>query len=170
MKKKIIIIFIVLIAIFFAYYISHGSRFQKTSIFENKAGKANDTSDNTDTTDQNDNGENGTSYVAPNIEVKPTDCDKDCSRFKKDNEKEYCQEICGTTTFFEDAAEEGGSEDDCADEKGIQKDYCLKDIAVGNKDFKTCEEIKDANIKKSCTNRITEDLLEEQNSFHEPID
>ncbi|MFA6048191.1 MAG: hypothetical protein WCV59_04825 [Parcubacteria group bacterium] len=162
MKKKIIIIFIILVAIFFAYYISKGSRFQKTNIFENKAGKADDNSNNTNTTDQDNNGGSGTSYVAPNIEVKPADCDKDCSRFTKDNEKEYCQEICGTTTFFEDAAEEGGSSDDCADEKGIQKDYCLKDIAVGNKDQKICDQIQDANIKKTCKNRIMEDILEEQ--------
>ncbi|HRZ95251.1 MAG TPA: hypothetical protein P5262_01645 [Candidatus Moranbacteria bacterium] len=111
-----------------------------------------------------DSENNGQETVAPKVEFAPKDCDNNCSRFKKDSEKEYCQEICGTKTFFEDAEEEGGSSGDCASEKGVQKDYCLKDIAVGNKDYKTCNEIKDANIKKSCQNRITEDILESQPS------
>ena len=99
---------------------------------------------------------------APDITVAPKDCDNDCSKFKKDSEKEYCQEICGTTTYFEDADDEGGDASDCSDEKGVQKDYCLKDIAVGNKDFKACDEISDASIKKACKNRISEDIIESQ--------
>lgn len=164
MKKKTIIVLIILAVILFGFYISKGSRFQKTNIFENKPNEASDNSKNISTDDStNQGGNENDNAIAPNIEVKPADCDKDCSRFKKDNEKEYCQEICGTTSYFEDAEEEGGSSDDCNDEKGVQKDYCLKDIAVGNNDFKACEEISDKNIKKSCQNRITEDILEKQN-------
>lgn len=162
MKKKIIIVFIILVAALSAYYIFQESRFKKTSIFENKAEKTSDNSDNTSATDQNNAQENSATTVAPNIEVKPADCDQDCSGFKNDNEKEYCQEICGTKTYFEDASDSGGSSDDCTNEKGIQKDYCLKDIAVGNKDFKTCDQISDAQIKKTCKDRITEDILESQ--------
>jgi|WetSurMetagenome_2_1015567.scaffolds.fasta_scaffold50553_3 hypothetical protein len=121
---------------------------------------------NQDTGQENskNSGQEEKNTVAPKIEVTPKDCDNDCSKFKKENEKEYCQEICGTKTYFEDASDSGGSSDDCTSEKGVQKDYCLKDIAVGNKDFKACEEIADANIKKSCKSRITEDLIESQNA------
>ena len=163
MKKKIIIIFVVLAATFFCYYILQGSRFRKTVTFETKKGQPTDNPKNTPDNNAAQSGEDS-AEIAPSIEVQPADCDKDCTRFAKKNEKEYCQEICGTKTFFEDAEESGGSSDDCASEKGIQKDYCLKDIAVGNKDYKTCNEIKDANIKKSCQNRITEDILESQPS------
>lgn len=162
MKKKILIIFAVLVVIIFGFYILKGDRFQKTNIFENKEKDLGNNSDENNIADGSNGEENIQSYVAPDIEIKSADCDNNCQKFNKDNEKEYCQIICGMDTFFEDGAEEGGSPEDCDEEKGVQKDYCLKDIAVGNKDAKTCEQISDANIKKSCQNRMMEDLLEEQ--------
>ena len=91
MKKKIIIIFIVLAAISFAFYISKGSRFKKTNVFELKAGKTIDNSGNATeitNTEQNDNSDNSAGETAPNIEVKPADCDNDCANFTKDDDKE----------------------------------------------------------------------------------
>lgn len=163
MKKKIIIIISVIVVISFAVYILQGSRFKKTNIFQPiTTSKENNSSGNDNISSNDNNSDESVAQTAPNIEVKPADCDNDCKRFTKDDEKEYCQEICGTTSYFENAGDEGGSDEDCSDAKGIQKDYCLKDIAVGNKDFKICSEIKDVNIKKSCRNRLTEDMLESQ--------
>jgi len=159
MKKKIIIPLIVLAIIFFGLYIFQGSRFQKTNVLEFEIKKAGDNLKD----DVNNSGVGGNApEIAPDLEIKPADCDNNCLNFKKDNEKKYCQMVCGTETFFEDALDSGGSKEDCDEEKGIQKDYCLKDIAVGNKDFETCSEINDANMKKSCQNRIMEDIIEQQ--------
>lgn len=168
MKKKLLLAAIILVSgslIYFVYPILKNRYFESATreiINNNISSEKGMGIEDPNQENSENNGQEKKNTVAPNIEVSPKDCDNDCSKYKKSSEKEYCQEICGTKTFFEDAEESGGSSGDCASEKGIQKDYCLKDIAVGNKDFKTCNEISDKNIKKSCQNRITEDLLESQ--------
>lgn len=89
------------------------------------------------------------------ISVNPSDCDNECSNFKKDDELEYCKEICGLS-----ALEKTEKPDGCENKLGIQKDYCLKDLGIEKKDFKICEQISDNGIKKTCQNRITEDIME----------
>lgn len=145
-------------------YFNNGSRDNKSKIIENNFSDQEATSNknDSDARDANENNNSIEDAKAPVITVTPKDCDDECRRFKKNNELEYCQEICGTKTYFEDASEDGGDSSDCNDEKGIQKDYCLKDIAVGNKDFKICDEISDSEIKKTCKNRISEDIIENQ--------
>jgi hypothetical protein len=169
MKLKLILIIIIFVlAAYFGYPVAKNHFFKGTTkeiintIPESSKGDTNFNNQENSSNDTFSNNNTPADTVAPDIKVGPKDCDNDCSKFKKNNEKEYCQEICGTTTYFEDASDSGGSAEDCTSEKGIQKDYCLKDIATGNKDFKACNEISDENIKKSCKNRITEDLLEEQ--------
>jgi hypothetical protein len=172
MKSKIVLLFLAALAVLVVYlsYPVIKNRYFGSSareIIKNdpvKKSEENITSDSQSISDNDsENPQETKNTVAPQIDVAPKDCDNNCSSFKKDNEKEYCQEICGTKTYFEDASDSGGTSGDCASEKGIQKDYCLKDIAVGNKDFKACDEIADANIKKSCKSRITEDIIEAQN-------
>ncbi|MDO8529607.1 MAG: hypothetical protein Q7S18_02980 [bacterium] len=133
---------------------------ENKSADETPADKNSESNPDANVTDESKNSVEDTK--APIITITSKDCDNDCSKFTKDNEKEYCQEICGTKTYFEDANDSGGDSSDCGDEKGIQKDYCLKDIAVGNKDFKICDEISDSEIKKACKNRISEDIIESQ--------
>lgn len=89
----------------------------------------------------------------PNINA--TDCDNECQNFK-DNAKNltYCQEVCGLTPIKNDT--------DCANKTGLEKDYCLKDLGIAKKDFKLCDQIQDVGIKKTCQNRITEDIIENQ--------
>lgn len=89
------------------------------------------------------------------ISVNPPDCDNECSNFKKDDELEYCKEVCGLS-----ALEKTEKPDGCENKSGIQKDYCLKDLGIEKKDFKICEQISDSGIKKTCQNRITEDIME----------
>jgi hypothetical protein len=174
MKSKLVLLFFAVLAalvFYFSYSVLKNRYFRGVTREIIKDTSVQKSEDNINSENQNINGNDSESNqqetkntVAPKIEVAPKDCDNDCSRFKKSDEKEYCQEICGTETFFEDASDSGGSSNDCTSEKGVQKDYCLKDIAVGNKDFKACEEIADTNIKKSCKSRITEDLIESQNT------
>jgi hypothetical protein len=170
MKFKIflfILIIVLIILAYFAYPIVK-SRYFDSQPEDNTVGtiknelpnqsKENDDRESSDS-NSNDDSEN---TQAPDITVTSKDCDNECKKFEKDNELEYCQEICGITTYFEDSNDEGGETSECDDANGIQKDYCLKDIAVGNKDFNACEEIRDSNIKKACKNRISEDIMESQ--------
>jgi len=89
----------------------------------------------------------------PNI--KATDCDNSCQSFKNDVKNlTYCQEVCGLAPVKNDS--------DCGDKTELEKDYCLKDLGVAKKDFRLCDQIQDDGIKKTCQNRITEDVIEYQ--------
>lgn len=85
-------------------------------------------------------------------EITRDNCDAECEDFFG-ADLEYCQQVCGLKPVAENPT-------GCEDKSGIQKDYCLKDLAVSQKDFKVCDNISDANIKKTCHNRVTEDLLD----------
>lgn len=87
-------------------------------------------------------------------EITRDNCDSECEDFSG-ADLEYCQQVCGLKPLQENPT-------GCENKSGIQKDYCLKDLAVSKKDFKVCDEIADANVKKTCQNRVTEDILDEQ--------
>jgi hypothetical protein len=116
------------------------------------------------------------------ITIGPSDCDNECSKFKKEAELEYCRQVCGIETYYDysesddegqdESSDENGNDSndssgDCDDEKGLEKDYCLKDNAIDEGNFRMCDLISDAGIKKTCQNRITEDLLEQQQNQSE---
>jgi|GEM_PF-1120466 len=83
------------------------------------------------------------------------DCDNHCVRFKDNPDNlAYCQQVCGDADVTEK-----NSLVDCANLTGDQKDYCVKDYAVGKEDQSLCNQIVDAKIKKTCKNRINEDLM-----------
>ena len=104
-----------------------------------------------------------TEKVSPVKEVKgntlahitPEHCDNDCTAFKIDLKLyEYCQQACGISPVQKVTT--------CDDKKGLEKDYCLKDLAIGRTDISLCENIQDANIVQSCKNRIMQDIIENQ--------
>jgi hypothetical protein len=87
--------------------------------------------------------------------VTSKDCDKNCDKWKDNaDDLKYCQEVCGIIP-----ATQKGSKDECSSLEGLEKDYCLRDVAVSKTDIDICEEIKDARVKKVCKSRIVEDLL-----------
>ncbi len=87
--------------------------------------------------------------------INESDCENECENYKDNSEKLlYCREVCGLKKPKAPA-------DSCDDKTGLEKDYCLKDKAIGEQNFETCENISDAAIKKTCQNRIAEELLEE---------
>jgi hypothetical protein len=65
---------------------------------------------------------------------------------------EYCQQVCGISPIKEVSG--------CDGKSNLEKDYCLKDLAVSKKDASICKQIADANIELTCKNRITQDILE----------
>lgn len=82
-------------------------------------------------------------------------CDTDCRAFANDFRLlEYCQQVCGIIPIKKVL--------NCDDKSVLEKDYCLKDLAIIEKDSAQCGKIKDANIKLTCQNRIIQDILEGQ--------
>lgn len=173
MKKKALIIFLLVVLGAAAYWIWNKKYSSNSLTVIEKKGQSLDSAgeNNSVSTSEEKNlsGENSSSTIAPQINVTTQDCDDECSKFQKDDELEYCQQICGISDLYEqdyenpNATEEESSVD-CDKVSGIQKDYCLKDKAIEEEDFRICEEIKDTNIKKTCKNRLTEDWLDSQNS------
>jgi hypothetical protein len=98
-------------------------------------------------------GESSTENTNFYINVTPPDCTRECEPYKYDaKEFEYCQNVCG---FSSPTATE-----DCGNLSGLEKDYCIKDIAIKEKNLKKCNEIEDIKIKETCQNRIQEEFIE----------
>ncbi|MDD5396701.1 MAG: hypothetical protein PHW24_01430 [Candidatus Moranbacteria bacterium] len=85
--------------------------------------------------------------------ITPEHCSNDCQAFSIDLKLfEYCQQSCGISPIK--------NVSNCDDKKDIQKDYCLKDLAITKKDLSACDKVSDGNIKQSCKNRIEQDAFE----------
>jgi hypothetical protein len=90
------------------------------------------------------------------LSITSADCDSQCEFFKDNQQSlEYCNQVCGLTSQTE------ATKKDCNELSNIEKDYCIKDEAVSKKDLALCDKIKDSNIKKTCQDRITEDIIEQ---------
>lgn len=82
-------------------------------------------------------------------------CDNECAAFSLSLELlEYCQQVCGIAPIKTVSS--------CDNKTIIEKDYCLKDLAITKNDSSLCENIADANIKLTCKNRILQDIIENQ--------
>ena len=104
-------------------------------------------------TDQIDKADTGQEL----LDITKKDCADNCANFKKDKKNlQYCQQRCGlspkTTT----------TSSGCDSLKDLEKDYCWKDLAISKTDLTICEKISDDGIKKTCQNRIAEDILDAQ--------
>jgi hypothetical protein len=87
------------------------------------------------------------------LEILPSDCKNGCKEFDEPEDIQYCKEYCGLVS----TAKTSG---DCGKFTDLEKDYCLKDEAIQKRDAQICTQIEDEGIKKSCRNRITEDILD----------
>lgn len=111
--------------------------------------------------------------------VSSADCDKNCQKFTDQREKIYCQKVCGLplddpdeeVDYPEDSEDdefsdinenESENQADCEKLVKIDRDACLKDKAIKDRDFNICDQISDSQIRKTCKNRITEDILNSQ--------
>ncbi len=80
-------------------------------------------------------------------------CSTNCSAFANDPQLlEYCQQVCGIIPVK--------NVSNCDGQGGIEKDYCLKDLAVTKKASSICNQINDINVKQTCQNRIGQDIIE----------
>lgn len=95
------------------------------------------------------------------LEVSSQDCNNKCKDFSNSKELEYCREICNISTENEKSDESAEKNiGNCAGLSDLKKDYCLKDLAIQEKDSEICKKIEDSGIEKTCRNRITEDILD----------
>ncbi len=81
------------------------------------------------------------------------DCNNECATIEDVEKKSYCNQICGFTNTT--------TTETCDDLSGLDKDYCLKNKAIKDKNLQKCTEIQDSGIKKQCQNRISEDFIDE---------
>lgn len=163
MKIKLTLLFFILIIFSLAYftYPIIKSRYftsdPKTIV--NKPAEQQSEIESINTPTPDDEGEIKSSTI--DATVLPSDCDNECKNFQNADALKYCQQVC------EIAVTEGENiqikpTTDCATISGLEKDYCLKDLAVKNKDYKACDQINDSGIKKTCKDRVTEDIIENQ--------
>ncbi len=108
------------------------------------------------TTDDNAVDESTPAETNNYIDISRSDCDSQCKNFIDSTELKYCQQICGLTPIKKNAEEKKG----CDALSDLDKDYCLKDLAIAKKDIEICKQIDDTNVLKTCKNRIAQDLLE----------
>lgn len=161
MKKIFSLFFLIILGIFvyFGYPIIKNRYFNdKPKIIQNET-PAEETDFNIPEEKIDNEGEIKSDSIG--ITISPSDCNNECSNFKKENELEYCRHACGLSNFEQEDAKNQSSTD-CTVISGLQKDYCLKNLAIEKKDYKMCDQINDSGIKKTCKNRVTEDIIESQ--------
>jgi hypothetical protein len=173
MKFKIfLILFIIALGIlsYFAYPIVKNRYFknmakneeqksQTNTIMNNGTQLNSTTGENNTDTDNSSTMDNDirdtTDESGDNANITAKDCDNECLNFKNnENDLKYCQNICGLSL--------ANDSDNCDSKMGSDKDYCFKNQAVSKTDLAICDSITDTKIKSSCKNRVTEDLLEQQ--------
>lgn len=93
------------------------------------------------------------------LEITAEDCSGQCNTYIDSEDVSYCKQVCGLVDR-KNPQKEDVSEGLCDKLSSLEKDYCLKDLAVAEKDLEICEKIIDINISKTCSNRVWEDLLE----------
>lgn len=80
-------------------------------------------------------------------------CNTECQAFANNLQfLEYCQQVCGIIPIR--------TVSNCDNKKDLEKDYCLKDLAINKQDSSICKKIEDTNILQTCQNRIAQDIIE----------
>ncbi len=93
------------------------------------------------------------------LDVTTKNCDNQCKDFSDPEDFKYCQNVCGLIPM---PKEEIIKTTKCElIEDSLEADYCFKNQALGKNDIKICKNILDISIKKTCTNRFLEDILDQ---------
>lgn len=89
------------------------------------------------------------------VDVTEEECTQECASFVKSEEQYYyCRNVCGFSLDSEALLSAPDAH------SSLSAQYQLKEEAIKEKNLGTCADIEDANLRKSCEVRITEDLLE----------
>lgn len=88
------------------------------------------------------------------LEILPADCQNECISFQTvPDQYVYCQNVCGLSA---DPATPTPKPTDPNLSQNIER----KNAAIKESNLSKCGEITDANLRKACEVRVTEDLLE----------
>lgn len=131
---------------------------QDTDSTEDSDINSNDTEEISDA-DENNSADETTNSNESFLEVTTKDCDNQCKSYTDPEDLKYCQNICGLATPSKESVSKTTKCETIED--GLEADYCFKSQAINKKDIKLCNSIIDSNIKKSCTNRFLEDILDQ---------
>jgi|GEM_PF-792888 len=109
--------------------------------------------------DENNSADETTNSNESFLDVTTKDCDNQCKSYTDPEDLKYCQNICGLATPSKESVSKTTKCETIED--SLEADYCFKNQAISKKDIKLCNSIIDSNIKKSCTNRFLEDILDQ---------
>ncbi|MEA1925811.1 MAG: hypothetical protein U9M90_01005 [Patescibacteria group bacterium] len=166
MEKKFIIILVVILLTGTGYYFwahRYDYFFQGDNLFEvqddvdkksGEIGEEFDDESEEEDEDINEDEDIAQLYDAPIIT--PAHCDNKCADFSGENEKEYCEEICGLTEGRRETATDG-----CNELKDLKRDVCFKQQAIDEKNQSYCEEISDEALRENCENRVLEEIMDQ---------
>lgn len=96
------------------------------------------------------------------LQVLPQDCDNECKSYQQEEDVTYCKQVCGLVEVKKEAT-------GCDAKEDLEKDYCLKDEAIAKADPKICDKIEDGKVKKTCKNRVLEDIVDQQMQIQQQI-
>ena len=164
MKSKIFLIIYIILAAALAYwaypiikerYFNQSEEAEKSDSYEIDLDEIEEAK-NIQKEDEEEESEKESGECGENefLEVDNEDCENNCAEFTEESDLRYCRQVCGLTPLKKE------NSNSCENLTGLEKDYCLKDLAITEKDFNVCRQIKDKNIRETCQNRITEELLE----------
>lgn len=88
------------------------------------------------------------------LDITRENCENDCKGFEDQEDTDYCKQVCGLVVLEK--------KENCDGLEDLEKDYCLKDLAISKTDTKICKKIDDKNIRKTCENRIMEDIVDKE--------
>jgi hypothetical protein len=165
MLKKLPLIFLLLgtaVLCYFAYPIVKSRYLRQNTESSQKNIQNNETSDDLDsdseTEDISDEKlaeiEKSDNADGSLLNITKEDCDNECKDYEEAGDLKYCQETCGLNKA------QSTQKSDCESLDGLNKDYCFKNQAIDQNSSKICDKINDKTIKKTCRNRIAEDLLD----------
>lgn len=124
---------------------------------ENVASQEQTTENSDENLDESDTDQEAVQQEEDFLQILPSDCQKGCKNFDQPEDIQYCKEYCGLTSSSKNPK-------DCDNFEDLEKDYCLKDEAIKKEDTKICNKISDGGIRRSCINRLTEDIINTPNS------
>lgn len=89
------------------------------------------------------------------LDISKDACRNECKDYKNSKDNKYCKKVCGLLTTDKYITETKS----CDELNGLEKDYCIRDLAFNNQDLKQCSQISDTSIRKTCQDIIGQELI-----------
>jgi len=159
LKKIILTLFLVAIGIFsyFSYPIVKNRYFSNNTINDSQSAVPSENSfsiQNEDATEEDDSP--GDLPIEKEVTpISESECEDECSDYSLPKEKTSCLEECKISATRNESK-------DCTTSSEAEKDSCWKEKAIKENKFEYCNNIENYSVKKSCKDRLIENILESQ--------